>query len=188
MSIVDTIRNRRSIYDFKPKQVPKDVIAQILEPAVWAPNHKLTEPWRFLVINGRTKDKLAHIYCKIQRIKTKSEDPAVLEKATEKGYAKLMGKPTIIGVVCKKDKDALRAKEDYAAACCAIHNILLTAWERGIGMQWSTSGLINDPESLELLQISPVEEEIIGFLYTGYPAEVPERKRVPASDRTVWFD
>lgn len=112
----------------------------------------------------------------------------MLEKATEKGYAKLMGKPTIIGVVCKKDKDALRAKEDYAASCCAIHNILLTAWERGIGMQWSTSGLINDPESLELLQISPVEEEIIGFLYTGYPAEVPERKRVPASDRTVWFD
>ena len=77
---------------------------------------------------------------------------------------------------------------DACEAETETHNILLTAWERGIGMQWSTSGLINDPESFELLQISPVEEEIIGFLYTGYPAEVPERKRVPASDRTVWFD
>ncbi len=188
MSIVETIRNRRSIYDFKQIPIPKDVIVQILEPAVWAPNHKLTEPWRFLVIEGRTKETLAHIYCKIQRIKTKSEDPAVLEKATKKGYTKLMGKPTIIGVVCKKDKDAFRAKEDYASACCAIHNISLTAWEMGIGMQWSTSGLINDPESLELLQINPAEEEIIGFLYTGYPADIPEQKRVPASDRTVWFE
>ena len=84
-------------------------------------------------------------------------------------------------------KDALRAKEDYAAACCAIHNILLTAWERGIGMQWSTSGLINDPESLELLQISPVEEEIIGFLYTGYPAEVdePTLRTAGAEDQSI---
>lgn len=187
MSVLDTIRNRRSIYDFKTEPVPPEVIARVLETAVWAPNHKLTEPWRFQVVTGKTKESLAGIYGKIQREKTKSDDPAILRKATEKGYAKITSKPVIIGIVCKKDEDAFRAREDYAATCCAIHNIALAAWEEGIGMQWSTGGLIRDPDTLELLNIDARVEEIVGFLYTGYPAQVPAQKRVPAAERTEWF-
>lgn len=187
MTVFDTIRNRRSIYEFKSEPVPREVIARVLETAVWAPNHKLTEPWRFLVVTGKTKEYLAEIYCKIQRKKTKSDDTGILRKATEKGYAKIMSKPVVIGVVCKKDEDDFRAREDYAATCCAIHNISLAAWEEGIGMQWSTGGLIRDPDTLRLLNIDPQVEEIIGFLYTGYPSQVPAQKRVPASERTEWF-
>lgn len=187
MSVFDTIRNRRSIYEFKSEPVTREVIARVLETAVWAPNHKLTEPWRFLVVTGKTKEYLAEIYCKIQRKKTKSDDTGILRKATEKGYAKIMSKPVVIGVVCKKDEDDFRAREDYAATCCAIHNISLAAWEEGIGMQWSTGGLIRDPDTLRLLNIDPKVEEIIGFLYTGYPSQVPAQKRVPASERTEWF-
>ena len=187
MSVLDTIRNRRSIYEFTSELVPREVIARVLETAVWAPNHKLTEPWRFLVVTGKTKEALADIYCGIQRQKTKSDDTEILKKATEKGFAKIMSKPVIIGVVCKKDPDAFRAREEYAATCCAIHNIALAAWEEGIGMQWSTGGLIRDPQTLALLKIDSREEEIVGFLYTGYPAQVPAQKRVPAAERTEWF-
>ena len=187
MSVLETIRNRRSIYEFKPDPVPREVIARVLETAVWAPNHKLTEPWRFLVVTGKTKETLARIYCKIQRGKTRSDDPDILRKATEKGYAKIMSKPAIVGVVCKKDEDAFRAREDYAATCCAMHNIALAAWEEGVGMQWSTGGLIRDPDTLELLKVDSRKEEIVGFLYTGYPALVPAQKRVPAVERTEWF-
>ncbi len=186
MSVLDTIRNRRSIYEFKTEPVSREVIARVLETAVWAPNHKLTEPWRFLVVTGKTKESLASIYCRIQREKTRSDDPVILRKATEKGHAKIMSKPVIIGVVCRKDEDAFRAREDYAATCCAIHNIALAAWEEGIGMQWSTGGLVRDNETLELLRIDS-GEEIVGFLYTGYPAQVPAQKRVPAAERTEWF-
>ena len=187
MSVFDTIRNRRSIYDFEPEPVPREVIARVLETAVWAPNHKLTEPWRFLVVTGKTKETLASVYRRIQRQKAKSDDPGIQRKSAEKGYAKIMSKPVIIVVVCKKDADAFRAREDYAATCCAIHNISLAAWEEGIGMQWSTGGLTRDPETLELLKIDAREEEIVGFLYTGYPAQVPAQKRVPAAERTEWL-
>jgi len=187
MSVVDTIRNRRSIYDFKSKPVPREVISRVLETAVWAPNHKLTEPWRFLVIAGNTKETLADIYRRIQQAKSKSKDPEILRKASDKGHAKLMSKPVIIGVVCKKDDDAFREREDYAATCCAVHNITLAAWEEGIGMQWSTGELIRDPETLKTLNINAEKEEIIGFLYTGYPALVPSQKRIPATERTEWF-
>ncbi len=187
MSVLDTIRNRRSIYEFKTNPVPREVIARVLETAVWAPNHKLTEPWRFLVVTGKTKEILANIYCKIQRGKTRSDDPDILRKATEKGYSKIMSKPVIIGVVCRKDEDAFRAREDYAASCCAIHNIALAAWEEGIGIQWSTSGLVRDPDTLDLLNVDSRVEEFVGFLYAGYPALVPAQKRVPAAERTEWF-
>ncbi len=188
MSIADTIRNRRTIYEFKPESVPRAVIARILEAAVWAPNHKLTEPWRFLVIAGETREQLAQVYCKIQRQKTKSDDPAVLETATRKGYTKFMSKPALIAVVSRRDPDPVRLREDYAATCCAIQNLSLAAWEEGIGVQWSTSGILTDPDALRLLRIDPEKEEMIGLLYTGYPAFVPEQKRLPAEKRTEWFD
>ena len=188
MSIVDIIRARRTILDFKQKPVPSEEIAYILECAVWAPNHKITEPWRFIVVNGKTKEKLADVYRQIQIAKTKSDDPGIQAKASEIGYNKLMSKPAVICVVCHKDNDPFRAREDYAAACCAIHNITLAAWERGIGIQWSTSKLTEHPEALALLEVDPTREEIVGILYTGYPAEIPKQKRIPAAERTTWFD
>ena len=164
MSILDTIRSRRSIYNFKTVLVPQETIVRVLETAVWAPNHKLTEPWRFLVITGKTKEKLAKIYCKIQKNKIQSEDPSILQKATDKGYSKIISKPFIIGVVCNKNENAFRAREDYAATCCAIQNIALAAWEEGIGIQWSTGDLTRDPETLKVLKIDSRHEEFAGFL------------------------
>ena len=55
MSVRKTIRNRRSIYEFKMDKIPKATITRLIETAVWAPNHKLTEPWRFIVITGKAK-------------------------------------------------------------------------------------------------------------------------------------
>lgn len=188
MSVVEIIRSRRTIYDFKPEPVPREKIVRILEHAVWAPNHKVTEPWRFIVVNGKTKEELADIYRQVQIEKTKSDDPEVLAKVSQKGYKKLMSKPSVIGVVCQKNPDPYRAREDYAATCCAIHNIFLAAWEEGIGMQWSTSGLTWHPEALKLLQVNPDTEEIVGFLYTGYPAVIPDQKRIPAEQRTTWLE
>ena len=188
MSIVQTIRNRRSVYDFNPESLTNETVAAILECAVWAPNHKSTEPWRFLVVNGETKKKLADVYRKIQVGKTKSDDPAVLEIASRKGYEKLVSKPTIIGITCLKSDDAFRAREDYASVSCAIHNITLAAWEQGIGMQWSTSALTTHPEATNILKVDTAKEEIVGFLYAGYPAEVPDQTRIPASKLTTWFE
>ncbi|MBM3262990.1 MAG: nitroreductase [candidate division Zixibacteria bacterium] len=188
MTVFETIRNRRTIYEFKPDPVPNETIARILESAVWAPNHKLTEPWRFIVISGRVREKLAAVYCRIQREKTRSDDPEVLETATRKGYAKFMSKPALVAVICRKDPEPFRAREDYAAACCAIQNISLSAWEQGVGMQWSTSAILTDAEALDLLRIDPETEEMIALLYTGFPALIPEQKRIPATERTAWLD
>jgi nitroreductase len=63
-----------------------------------------------------------------------------------------------------------------------VQNIQLAAWAEGIGMQWSTNALTKDPATYELLGIDRDREYIIGFLYIGYPDEMPTRQRKPLSE------
>ena len=79
-------------------------------------------------------------------------------------------------------------REDYAATCCAMQNIMLAAWEDGIGMQWSTSSLIKDAEALTVLGIDAEREQVVGFLYAGFAERVPTSKRKPAAALTTWLE
>jgi len=96
--------------------------------------------------------------------------------------AKFLSKPGVLCVSAIQEGDAQRRREDFAAVCCAIQNVQLAAWADGIGMQWTTSPVTTDHSTYELLGIDPARETIVGFLYYGYPAEVPTPKRRPIED------
>ena len=53
MTVDDVIRGRRTLKGFRPEPIADDVIAELLDLAVYAPNHHTTEPWRFIVIGPR---------------------------------------------------------------------------------------------------------------------------------------
>jgi nitroreductase len=150
MNIHDAILSRRTIKDFKPNPVPADALDRALTAGTWAQNHKLTEPWRFIVLGPETHHALAAI------------------------DGKLVTKPAIVAVTCVRTGDAFQQREDYAAVCCAIQNIQLAAWADGIGMQWSTGRTAMSPETQALLGINADEEEFVGLLYFGTPASVPK--------------
>jgi len=105
-----------------------------------------------------------------------------------KTVKKLMSKPTVMAVTCAVSGDPFLDREDYAATCCAIQNIMLAAWEDGIGMQWSTSALIEDAEALSILGVDPERERVVGLLYAGFAERVPVSKRKPAAEVTTWLD
>ena len=98
-----------------------------------------------------------------------------------------MGKPSVMAVTCAVSDDPFLDREDYAATCCAIQNIMLAAWEDGIGMQWSTSALIEDAEALSVLGVDPERERVVGLLYAGFAGRVPVSKRKPAAELTTWL-
>jgi nitroreductase len=161
MDIQNFILSRRTIKDFKPDPVPADALDRALTAGTWAQNHKLTEPWRFIVLGPETHRALAAI------------------------DGKLATKPCIVAVTCLRTGDAFQQREDYAAACCAIQNIQLAAWAEGIGMQWSTGRTAMSPQTQALLSINPDEEEFVGLLYFGYPASVPKpQPRRPLAEVT----
>ena len=187
MTLAEAILSRRTIFQFKPAPVPKAVLEKALSFGVWAPNHLLTEPWRFVVIGEQTKRKLAERYRQIQMDRTPAHvDAENRAKIGEAGFQKFMSKPAVLAVACLQEGDEQRRREDYAAACCAMQNVQLAAWDMGIGMQWSTHPVTMEKATHELLGLDPAREVIIGFYYAGYPDEVPKPKRKPFSEVIHW--
>ncbi|MCY4372677.1 MAG: nitroreductase [Spirochaetaceae bacterium] len=188
MSVLETIAERRSIFDFQPTAVPRERIERVLQAAVWAPNHKLTEPWRFIVVGPACKRRLSEVYARIKQDDVPVDiAPEALAEIGRKAIKKLMSKPTVMAVTCAVSGDPMLDREDYAATCCAIQNIMLAAWEDGIGMQWSTSGLIENAEALSVLGVDPEREHVVGLLYAGFADRVPTSARKPAVELTTWL-
>ncbi len=174
MELLDAIHSRRTIKEFKPDPVPDAVIERALNAGLWAQNHRLTEPWRFIVLGPATQRALAEAGAEAQlRGLAPATDAATLAKVQTAARQKILAKPRIVAVTYLLSGDALQRREDYAATCCAIQNIQLAAWAEGLGMQWNTGKQTQQPQTYTLLGIDPAAEEIAGLLYFGYPALVP---------------
>lgn len=186
MDILELIKRRRSIPRFSPQPVPRATIQRMLEAATWAPNHHLTEPWGFIVLEGASRDRFAAIRRDFRL--TLFPDPAAPEaqKAADKIYRDAAGTPVVIVVTLRKAADPAVAADDFGATFCAIQNMLLVAASDGVGTYLRTGGLIHDPALRAFLALPP-EEEIVGIVYVGYPAVVPERTRTPFHHKTRWM-
>lgn len=187
MDVMEAIRTRRSIVRFRQDAVPAEQLVTLLEAGLWAPNHHLTEPWRFVVIGPETQAALAERYGELRAMKVPEEAAARRERVRQDGVAKFRGLPNVVAVIVNQEGDEQRRREDYAAVCCAMQNIQLAGWAEGVGMKWSTSILTRDPVAFELLGVEPDSELIVGLLYIGYPEDVPVRGRKQSvEDVTVW--
>ena len=189
MDILEAIASRRTIFHFKPDSVPRALLERILGYGIWAPNHHLTNPWRFIVLGEATRHKLSERYREIQMEKAPDHVPDEARNVLgQKGFQKFMSKPTVVAVSCLQDGDEDRDREDYAATCCAMQNVQLAAWSEGIGIQWSTGPITKERATYERLGVDPEKEYIIGFFYAGYPAEMGKPKRAPLEAVLRWTE
>jgi len=179
MDVLEAIHTRRTIFKFKPGSVPRDVIEKVFEAGLWAPNHHLTEPWRFVVLGEETKETLAQRYSEIQEAKAAEGESDEAKKALkDAGYAKFMSKPTIVAVACLQDGDDIKKREDYAAACCAMQNVQLAAWAEGVGMQWSTGPITLEERPPTIAErnlpdpVTPERQRFPSYHTSRYPVAV----------------
>jgi nitroreductase len=174
MDIDQAILTRRTITRFLPKIVEPEKLDEILSAGLWAQNHRLTQPWRFVILGAETHQKLSSLFGRLQANFLPPEaGDAERSAVVEAARRKLMARPKIVVASSLLRGDAQQRKEDYAATACAIQNIQLSAWAKGVGMQWSTGPGTRNPATYELLGCDPLAEEIVGFLFFGYPAEIP---------------
>ncbi|WP_059105404.1 nitroreductase family protein [Shouchella shacheensis] len=170
-SLIDAlITGRRSIKKFQSKSVAIQEMIDILEVAKWAPNHKLTEPWRFLLFSGEGKEQFINAYLQSQGAKEGEIPPKAEKKAA---YFRQI--PLHLVVVMPEDPRQKTWDEDYGAASAMIQNIQLAAWARGIGMIWRTNDWIYSPVFREAIGVK-AGEKIIATLMIGYAEFVPEAK------------
>lgn len=172
------LSGRRTIHSFKPGCPPREVLMAALEHARWAPNHHLTEPWHFYLLGPETAAAVAELNAGLVRLK------AGPEAAADK-LARWRAVPGWLVVSCDRSDEPLRQREDYAACCCAIQNIQLYLWSQGVGTKWTTGAVTRDPRFHELLWLDPEAEEVVGLLWYGYPAEVPQTTRRAVGESLV---
>lgn len=184
MDVYEGIITRRSIFEFKPEPVPTELLEKALAAGMWAQNHRLTEPWRFRALGPETHQALAEAFGAAQVASLKPGAGEAEQFAVRTGaMKKILTRPQVVVASYVKGTDEAHRWEELAATSCAIQNIQLAAWADGLGMQWSSNRMTRNPATYSLLGIDPEVEEIIAFLYFGFPAVVPEpRPRKPLTE------
>ena len=188
MDAITAINQRTSVRRFRSDPVARDVVERLLDCAVRAPNHKLTEPWRFTVLTSRAKDRLAEIRAR-HRLKRYS-DPATPEAlaAADKVRRESRETPVYIVAMAAVNPDEITREEDYAATMMAIANLMIAAESLGLGTYLKSGGVMRDPELMALAGVAP-DFRVVGLISLGYPAERdPPRRRKPAAELTQWVE
>ena len=188
MDAITAINKRTSVRRFRPDPVPREVVERLLECAIRAPNHKLTEPWRFAVLTGAARDRYAEIRAR-HRLKryTDPSSPEALAGA-DKVRRESLETPLYIIAMAALSADEETREEDYAATMMGVANLMIAAESLGLGTYLKSGGVMRDPELIELVGV-PEKYRIVGLVSLGYPADVePPRRRKPAAEKTRWIE
>jgi nitroreductase len=163
VELEEAIRTRRTHKVYGAEPVDRALLDELLDLARWAPNHHLTNPWRFRVLG-----------------------PGALERLKEAAGAEAAGKldraPTLVAVSVVQTGDPVADEEDLCAAACAAYIVLLAAHGRGLAGYWRTPEVLRTAEGRAALGIGD-DERAIGLLHLG-PARQEQRppERAPAGD------
>jgi nitroreductase len=186
--ITEVIKNRRSIYpeQYADRKVQREMVEKILNNAIWAPTHGMTQPWRFKVFmeDGLKKlgDNLAELY----------KQTTAEEKFQESKYNKFRERPVMSSVVIaicmeRQESGKIPEIEEIEAVACAVQNMYLTCTAYGLGSYWSSGGATYTNEMKKFLGLAE-KDRCLGFFYIGYPAvEWPKSSRKPIEYVTEWF-
>src|SRR5215203_2440590 len=136
MDVETAIRTRRTHKQYRPEPLDRATLAELLDLARFAPNHHLTQPWRFRVLGQETLGRLR-------------------EAAGPKEAAKLDRAPTLVVVSAALTGDALQDEEDLHATACAVYAVLLTATARGLASYWRTPAALRDPSVSDCSRSAP---------------------------------
>ncbi len=176
---IRTICSRRTAHSFRADPVPEDVIASALECAIRAPNHKLTNPWRFTRVGPVSRAAIVEL-----GVRLKAERGGLSDAQLDKIRATLSSAPVLLIARQVLSDDAIRRREDYASCACAIQNMSLALWSAGVSSKWSSGAVTSDPLTYAIAGVDPAREEIIGFVWVGYAEPQPETPRRAVRDIT----
>lgn len=187
MDAIDSIRTRRTVKAFAPESLTREETSELLELARWAPNHKLTGPWRFRVIGPRSLEALK----RAAAVQACADAPqtANAETLSAVAAAKLDRAPTLVVVSVVRNPDPVLDIEDEHATAIAAYIVLLAAHARGLAGYWRTPAVLRDAAGLDAVGV-PDGERVLGLLHLGRAAQAPGAApaRAELNDYATWLD
>jgi nitroreductase len=169
--------------------VPAAELEAVLESARWAPSHGLTEPWRFRIFRGPARQKLADAMATLYQtaLPLDQQKPDKLEKMR---VMPLKAPVVMLVWMARQEIRKIAELEEIEAVACAVQNMQLAATARGLGTFWSTPPFLYTPEMNAWMGIG-ADDRCLGIFYLGYPAnpaEWPQGRRKPISEKIEWVD
>lgn len=190
-NISDNIRKRRSIFgdQYIKRELAEELLNEILVNATWAPNHKMTEPWRFIVLRGKYLEEYGEYMVNYYKdMYAKELFPEELEKRLMKLRNYPLNAACMIGIILvRNQKINLPEWEEVAAVASAVQNMALTCAANDIGSYWSTKSVAID----YIAEFGLAEnEKSLGLLYLGYypeDLELSKKRRTPLSKKVIYL-
>lgn len=184
MHVTQAIQQRRSIKRFTDRPVTREEIDALLTMATLAPNHHLTQPWRFYVLGPDAR--YAYGLALGARKAKKLEDPEAARAVRETVATEHRALPAMIAVAMVNSEKPETREEDYAAVLMGVQNLALAAVEAGLGTHIKTGAVMDDPAARAAAHVRD-GERIVAIVNIGVPAEAPPpRERAPAPAHTTW--
>src|SRR6059036_1226546 len=169
MDVETAIRTRRTHKAFKPKPIPRGALEELLDLARWAPNHNLTNPWRFRVLGPQALERLK-------------------EAARPESAAKLDRAPTLVVCSCVLGGDPVQDEEDLHATACAAYIVLLAAHARGLAGYWRTPEVLRTDEGRAAVGL-PKDERFVSLIHLGEPLQAKQApERAPLAKTVTYLD
>lgn len=188
--IADLILKRKTtgVPKMNGQNIDPTLIDKILQLADAAPNHGMTEPWRFMVMSGAGLEKFCTDHATMYWEHT-PEDKRV--EATRDKFAKFSSQASHLILVYKKrsENGKISSQEEYAACCAAVQNILLGADALGLAAIWNTGGMCYKPQMKSYLQLGD-EDEVVAFVYLGYSDAVQNKppRKIALEDKVTYLN
>ncbi len=186
MNLSDAISNRRSIRKFTDRAPSRDALEQMIQAATLAPNHRITQPWRFAVLGPEAR--AAYGLALGNRKAKKATDEAQADSIRQTTSRDHRAQPCMLIVSMVLNENPEIREEDYAATYMAVQNLCLSAVAQGLGTHIRTGAIMDDPAARAAAGVAE-GERIVAVLTVGEPAEVPAAKpRTAGSALTRWVD
>ncbi len=187
MELKAAIKGRRSVRKFKDDHIDKKLVLDLLELANMAPSAGNQQPWEFIVLESKkiiplmeiTESAFAERFGTMEHLQLEQ----MLSKLSLSGedryaalhrfYCTLGGAPIVIIAITDKGKDDFSHFLNSISTAAAIQNLLLAAWEKGLGTCWMMGPLHKKREQIEKLLGIPDNKDIIAIIPLGIPENIP---------------
>lgn len=158
MDTLTTIKTRRAVREWESKDVPQEVLHQVLDAGRFSPSPLNSQPWHFIIL--KNKATISTLMQSAQHGEFATEAPVVVVVTVDTG--------------AKVDKWLFEHEQHIYSGVCAIMNMWLATWSLGLGGCWVT---IDKDTARKMLNI-PDTHLILGSLALGYAKELPKEHKL----------
>ena len=189
VSVYDAIYGRRHVKEFTSDEVTRETLERLFAAAIWAPNHRLTDPTRFFAIrkDGPKRREIGDAAWQSAYEGVANPNEEQKRRSADDLRDRVLSAPAMVYVYSERGTDEEITWENYATSCIAVHNMALAATAEGLSLGWSTGRLTKLPN---LAQMLGADEEwmMVGVVFIGVAAEEPKTERTPHDEVVAWLE